>query len=259
MARTAIVNPRKRKPAKRKAKKRTYGRRRNPSTGGDRSYNARRRRPARRRRRNPTSAPARSVYSTGGYRQRNPSDLFDFDYLMDKMPAATAGVWLGRYAVKMAGPFEQIEAGAAGGAGKMGPGLKHAFALLVASRFGSQMVGSALGNDKAQIAEIACLGFAGDLFARKRLFEDSTWVQDNLYLSGVDDMDFEGDDDDVSGFEQDSALGELIVGDDGTVYQLNGVAPDPANYPGGIAGFEQNSALGFAPVRPSADSGFGYA
>lgn len=259
MARTAIVNPRKKR--KSKPRKRSYGRKRNP--GPVRSYNARKRRSAPKRRRRNPSAPANSVYSAGGYRARkNPAgDLFDFDYLMDTLPAATAGVLLARYAVKMAGPFEVVEKGEAGGAGKMGPGLKHAFALLVASRYGSQLVGSMLGPDKSRIAEISAMGFAGDLFFRKRLFEDSEWVQTNLYLNGVDDMEeIDQEYDEMGGFEQDSALGEpqYVVGPDGTLYQLSGtqVAPDPAYYPGAVAGFEEDSALG---AVPSEESSFGYA
>lgn len=258
MARTAIVNPRNRKkrktshPAKRRA--RSYGRKRNPSR------TANRRPPAvRRRRRNPGTGA--SVYSSGGYRQSNPSgDLFDLDYLMETIPAATGGVWAARWAAKMAGPFEVVDGGK-----DAVPTFKHAIAMVLGARFGSQAIGSFMGAGKEVIAEHAALGFAGDLFARKRVFADSSWVQQNLMLEGVDYEGDYGDDtapeyaEDLSGFEQDTALGaggEYVVGPDGTLYQMQGVADDQ---PGAISGFEQTTALGFSHVSPSSESGFGYA
>lgn len=253
MARTAIVNPR-RKAKKRKTRK--YGkRRRNPitSTSSDRNYNPRRRRVSRKRRRNPSS-PATSVYSAGGYRRKNP-DLFDFDNITEKMPAATLGVLVARYAFKMAGPMEPDTAG-----GPALPGVKHAIALVLGTHFGSQIIGNLLGSNKTLFAECGGLGFAGDLFLRKRALVDNAWAQENLYLSGDgDDYAPEGYEEGISGFENQSALGagEYVVGPDGTLYQMSGtpIASDAAYYPGGnsLVGFENQSALA------SADSSFGYA
>lgn len=252
MARTAIVNPRRKKAKKRRTRK--YGRRRNPSTSlsSDRSYNPRRRRRARRR--NP-AAPAKSIYSSGGYRRRNPAgDLFDFDNITEKMPAATLGVMAARFAMKMAGPFEPNTKG-----GPNLPGIKHAIAMVLGAHFGAQFTGSMLGNGKALFAECGALGFAGDLFTRTRLLNDSPWAQENLYLNGPEDDADGGYEEGISGFEDTSALGagEYVVGPDGTLYQMSGtpVATDPAYYPGGntLIGFEDRSALA------SAESSFGYA
>lgn len=277
MARTAIVNPRN----KRRRRRNTDGtyagastRSANPRRRRRRTYgsSSRRRNTAptpnrRRRRRNPSSSPASSAYSAGGYRRKNP-DLFDMDALTDTLPAATLGVWAARFSGKFAGPFEVVEANK-----PAVPTFKHAIAIILGAKFGSQIVGNMLGSGKEQIAYAAALGFAGDLFARRRFFEDSAWVKSNLLLAGVDAEADEGEydpsaeadyytDPELSGFEESSELGQtpqagqLIVGPDGQLYQLQGVAPDPADYPGGVAGFEQHSELGYA--QPSSDSGFGY-
>jgi hypothetical protein len=257
MAKTAIVNPRGANGRFKKRKVRRHGaakRRRNPapsSASSDRNYNRRRRT---KRRRNP-AAPAASVYSSGGYRRKpNPSaELFDFDYIMDVMPAGTAGIWATRWAAKMAGPFEDDK-----------PGFKHALAMLLGASVGANAVGSVFGDDKIEIARIAGIAFTGDLFARKSLFEDSEWIKENLMLAGIDAEDEEAEDwdQDFGGFESESALGageddgQLFVAPDGTVYQLQGVAPDPAAMPGGVGAFESTSQLG---AYPSAESSFGYA
>jgi hypothetical protein len=258
MAKTAIVNPRaangrfKRGKRRAKSKVRRHGRRRNPApASADRNYNPRRR--SRRRRLNP-GAPASSVYSAGGYRRKpNPSDLLDFDYLMDTMPAGTLGIWAVRWGLKMAGDFEDNK-----------PGFKHGLAGLLAASVGANAIGSMLGEDKTQIARIGGVSFLGDLFARKSLFEDSDWVKENLMLSGVDELEEATEwDQDFAGFESTSALGDdgadegsqMFVGPDGTVYQLSGVAPDAAQLPGGVGGFESTSQLG---GMPSSESSFGY-
>ena len=249
MARTAIVNPRRR--AKRKANKRrrSYGRKRNTATASssDRSYNKRRR--SSKRRRNPS--PAASIYSAGGYRRKNP-DLFDLENITDKLPACTAGVMLTRYALKMAGPFEMDAT-----TKRAVPGIKHAIACVLAAHFGSGIVSSMLGASKGPLAEAAAIGFAGDMFARTRLLDSSEWAQQNLFL-GDDEAPAEEYQEGVNGFEQASALGAggYVVGPDGTLYQMSGYAPDPA-----MAGFEQQSALGsaFSAASPSGESGFGYA
>ena len=248
MARTAIVNPRRR--AKRRSsnkRKRSYGKRRkNPSEG--RSYNARgKRRRSSHRRRNPS--PASSVYSPATYRRKNP-DLFDFDNLTEKAPAATLGVMAARYAMKMAGPWELDEK-----TKTSAPGVKHAVAMVLGAHFGSQMIGNLLGKQKELYAECGALGFAGDIFTRTRLLNDSKWAKENLYLSGDQDEELDG-------FSNESALGagEYVVGPDGTLYQMSGVAPDAARMTGGnaLTGFSNQSALGFSSARPSMDSGFGY-
>lgn len=254
MAKTAIVNPRaangrfKRGGSKRRRKVKRHGRRRNPATASaDRNYNPRRRR--RSRRRNP-AAPASSAYSAGGYRRKpNPPDLMDFDRLVDTMPAGTLGIWAVRWGLKMAGDFEDNK-----------PGFKHGLAGLLAASVGANAIGSMLGDDKTGIAYIGGVSFLGDLFARRNLFDDSEWVKENLMLAGVDDLEEATEwDQDFAGFEATSALGDdgaqMFVGPDGTVYQLSGVAPDPAQLPGGVGGFESMSQLG---GMPSSDSSFGY-
>jgi hypothetical protein len=260
MAKTAIVNPRGKNGRFKKRKSRSYGRRRrNPSSSSSapRSYNPRRRRSYGRRRNPgiaPAGSPASSPYSAGGYRRRpNPGgEMFDIDRVMDVTPAATLGVWSSRWACKMAGPMED---------GK--PGMKHAIAMVIGAHVGSQAVGSFMGG-KEFIAYCGALGFAGDIFARRTLFEDSDWVKDNLVLDGIDDLEeataYE-DPDVVNGFEDSSQLGDdeapqIFQGPDGRLYQLSGPAPDPAYVPGGnVGGFEQRSALG----RASSESSFGYA
>jgi hypothetical protein len=254
MARTAIVNPRRRKPRRKSNKRRAYGRaaaaapkrRRNPSR-------TRRRSP--KRRRNP-AMPGNSAYSAAGYRQSNPN-MFDIDRVMDVTPAATAGVWAARWALKMAGPFENATAGKA-----QRPGFKHAIAIVIASNVVQGIADSVLGAGKGAFAEIGALAFGGDVFARTTLFDDSKWVTDNLYLGDSDDSN---DDEDLEGafdgFEQESALGEpqYAVGPDGTLYEMSGAdaMPDPA-YQRTLSGFETQSALGAWGGLPSAANSFGY-
>ena len=275
MAKTAVVN-KKKKGAKKRRRRRNYG--------------AAAANPKRRRRRNMTPAPRRR-YNTG--RRKNPG-MFDFDSLMDTVPAATGGVWLGRWGTKMAGPFEDGE-----------PGFKHAIAIAIAASVGGDMVGNMLGSaSKGEYARIACLGYGGDLFMRKRFMRDSTFVNENLSLEGlgVDDPDDyyeEGDDPDdavgqvdtmvdamgneyvmtdqgwqlaqnVQGFSAQSAIGQaggqVVVGEDGNLYQLDGTGgmgahQYPANYAAimeSMAGFQNQSSLGMAPARAEANNSFGY-
>lgn len=250
MARTAIVNPRRRRHTKRKPnKRRAYGRAAAPK----RRRNPARRAPHKRRRRNP-STPGTSAYSTTGYRSKNPTNMFDIDRVMDVTPAATAGVWAARWALKMAGPFENATSGKA-----QKPGFKHAIAVVIASNVVQGIADSVLGPGKGIFAEIGALAFGGDVFARTVLFDDSKWVTDNLYLG---DSDADDDDDlDLEGFEAQSALGEpqYAVGPDGTLYEMSGsdAAPDPA-YVRTLAGFEQTSALGVWGGQPSPANSFGY-
>ena len=247
MARTAIVNPRRRKKSRKSNKRRAYGRaaapkrRRNPS-----------RRRSSRRRRNPGTAGT-SAYSAGGYRQKNP-DMFNMDRIIDVTPAATAGIWAARWALKMAGPFNPSTAPASP---TPRPGLKHAIAIVVAANVVQGLADSMLGHGKGTFAEIAALGFGGDLFARTVLFDDSQWVKDNLFL-GDDEAD-DDDSDDLEGFESESALGEAqyAVGPDGTLYEMSG-APDPAFARDTMAGFESQSALGVWGGTPTQANSFGY-
>jgi len=253
MAKTAVVNPRGRdgrfKRGGHKRKRNPAPAVQNPRRKRRRSHAApaspRRRRFARRRR-NPTIQQA---YSSGGYRQKNPGagEMFDIDRLTDIVPAATAGVWAVRWALKMAGPFENIDHN---GKTIAVPGLKHAFAGVVGASVGGNAVGQLMGEEhRGTYAEIAGLGFAGDLFARTRLFADSQWVQENLLLAGVDDCESMG------ALQQGSALGgdQYVQGPDGTLYlvqTMDGLTPDPA----AIGALQQGSALG-----SSSASGFGYA
>jgi len=260
MARTAIVNPRRRRKASKKRKSNPRRRRHAMKTyGAARRRSTTRRRSSGKRRRNPS---IQSAYSSGGYRQKNP-DLLDIDHILAIMPAATGGIWAVRWAMKMAGPFEP-EGDAKGG--PVVPGIKHAFAGVVAARIGSGMIAQLLGDpSKANIAEIAALGFIGDVFLRTRILGDSEWVHNNLMLQGVDEG--ADDDDDEPGYDCDPMMGadpQMMVGPDGTLYQLaGGIASDPA-YARSLNGMQTSSALGgmqtssaLGRVRPSA-GGFGY-
>lgn len=256
MAKTAVVNPRKRR---RSSKKR---RRSNPASANPRKrrhYGAKRHsNPRRRRRRNPGTIT--SSYTSGGYRRTPNPDLFDFEHIMAVAPAAVGGDFVARWAIKIAGPMESETKG-----GPPVPGFKHALAGLLAARMGSSMIGSLLGDPaKASIAEIGAIAFTGSLFARKRFLNDSAWVKENLYLDGAEDDYDSGIDtmysEDLQGFETTSALGQTLVQDEqGNIYALDG-APDaaalPTNTRGGLGGFEQTSALGYA--RASSASSFGY-
>ncbi len=278
MAKTAVVNKRGRRRRRRNPTASTSNRRRrrrrnygaaatiNPRRRRRRSYGMARRRPAGRRRRNPVSPYA----STGYYRKPNPS----FDVMHDMtevVPAATGGIWAARYALRQAGAFEPDSKGV------LEPGIKHAIAIYLAATMGSQLIGSVLGGNKADIAKIAALGFGGDLFLRTRFLKDSEFVRNQLSLQGMgDDDDAEGYyvPDEMAGFQEQSPLGSSMVDAFGNQYvstpegwQLSGpgdvVVDDAGNLyqlgqHGGarLAGFAQQSPLGS--VRPSNDSSFGY-
>lgn len=276
MAKTAVINPRGRDGRFKKGGRRK--RRKNPSRrdygAAARSSNPPRRRRrrryyggARRRRRNPASPYATSGY----YRRPNPSG-FDFNELTDTLPAATAGVLAARFAVKQSGAWEAAQDGT------LEPGIKQAIAAWIGAIFGGQIVGQVLGSEaKGNVAKIAALGYAGDLFLRQRFMRDSEFVQKNFSLQGM------GDDED----------GELVIDEDGNVYQLNGFeASSPIGavgetfvdavgnryqstaqgwqllgaggvgavpyYGDPVSGFESSSPLGMEPARPNSDSSFGY-
>jgi hypothetical protein len=282
MPKTAVVNPRRKK--RKKSAGGSKRRRRNYGAAAARAPNPRRRRRARassgggyrRRRRNP-SYPAQ--------RRSNPG-TFDFDNLVDTLPAATGGVFAARYATKLAGKFED---------GK--PGIKHAIAIWIAAQFGGKMLGDLLGSSsKGEYARIAALGFGGDLFARTRFLNENKWVNENLSLSGVDaDAVYDySEGADLNGFQQGSQLGdsfvdavgnryvqtaqgwalagvgaELVQDDSGNVYALEGGDSGTYRYPGDydavmedsrytMSGFQQGSQLGFA-RRSRGSSSFGYA
>lgn len=280
MGKTAVVNPRRRRRrAKRRSNpKRTRARRRN--YGGvqlatrETNKRRRRRRSYGRRRRNPSYSP----------RAMNPS--MDLERTMDILGPATAGVWGARWAVKLAGPFEDGE-----------PGFKHALAVWLMARFGSDLIGNLFGSEsRGTYAQIAALGFGGDLFLRKRFMKDSDWMKKNIELAGVDADDVydysEGAD--LDGFQQSSSLGDsfvdavgnryvqtargwalsgdgqLVQGSDGQVYLLEGGGGSyqyPSNYDAmmmdaGVSGFQQSSSLGGLGVprgRASGGNSFGYA
>jgi hypothetical protein len=263
MAKTAVVNRRRRK--KRRSNPRSAAprrRRRRRNYGAAAAINPRRRRRARRaaprRRRNPISP-----YSSAGY-YRRPNPGFSFNEVMDTVPAATAGVFAGRFALKQAGAWEP------GTGGVLEPGLKQALALWAAAEFGGELVDSMFGHGKGQMARIACYGFAGDLFLRAKFMRDSDFVKNNLSLQGIDDDDYgyqEADPDYstdpafMSGFQAESALGAPSMTDafgnrfvsTPQGWQLAGAASGAQ-----LAGFSDRSALGMSRTRPSTSSSFGY-
>lgn len=264
MARTAVVNPRNR--AGRFTKKR---RRNNPSRR--RNYGAaalvnppRRRRRRRhygaarphRRRRNPISP-----YASGGYyrrpnpsRRRNNPSLIDFHDLTETVPAAVAGVWAARFALKQSGSWEENPTDH-----QLEPGWKQAVAIWIAAQLGGQLVGQMFGSDaKGNAARIAALGWGGDLFMTRRFMRDSKFVQENLSLQGLG----EDDDDDQ---------GVIVQGEDGQLYQLSGfqessplgswtdAAGNTWTNEGGqwaLSGFQQRSALGAGAGAGAALAGF---
>jgi hypothetical protein len=261
MARTAVVNPKRR----RKGKTRRYGsarrkRRRNPPSttlSGAR----------RKRRRNP--ATVSSSYSSGGYRRRpnpkrsrrrssrrrNPGDFQGLlDNIMEVAPAATAGVQIARAAFKMAGDFEPLEVNPSGGPAGVAPGIKHALAGVLAAEFGGRLVGDMLGDaSKGQIAMHAAIGFVGDVFLHKRFLVSNQFAAKHLYLG-----DWDGGED-LSGFSNESAIGDTqyYQAADGQVYALNGASlpgdPQTADLRTlNLSGFSNQSAIG------SVESSFGY-
>lgn len=161
------------------------------------------------------------------------------------MPAATAGIFAVRFAMKLAGPLEQIDvkddsgnAAAAGTTVKVGAvGIKHAIAGIIGANIAHGIAASMLGGDaKGRYAQIAGLGFVGDIFARQRLLAGSKFVNDNLLLSGVDCEDVIVDDDgSFSGLQESSALGQLFQDENGQYWQV----PD-AN----MSGLQSQSNLG---------------
>lgn len=288
MGKTAVVNPprRRRRSKRRRSNPRRAPRRRNygaAAAGEGREMNRRRRRRSyggrSRRRRNPGGYMARG-------RASNPS--MDLDRTMDIIGPATAGVWGARWATNLAGPFEDGQ-----------PGFKHALAIWLFARFGSDLVGSLFGSEaKGTYAQIAALGFGGDLFLRKRFMQDSDWMKKNISLQGVDvDAVYDySKGQDLRGFQSQTALGDsfvdavgnkyvqtaagwqlaggegqLVQGDDGQVYLLEGNGGGsyqyPANYDAmmqdaSVSGFQQQSVLGRLGVprkRASSGNSFGYA
>lgn len=219
-------------------------------------------------------------------RGRASNPAMDLDRTMDIIGPATAGVWGARWATSLAGPMEDGE-----------PGFKHAIAIWLFARFGSDLVGSLFGSEaKGTYAQIAALGFGGDLFLRKRFMKDSDWMKKNISLAGVDaDAVYDySDGQDLMGFQQQSVLGDsfvdavgnryvqtaagwqlagdgqLVQGDDGQVYLLEGGGGSyqyPANYDAmmqdaSVSGFQQQSVLGSLGVprgRSSSNNSFGYA
>ena len=215
---------------------------------------------------------------------------------MDTIPAATGGVWAGRWATKLAGDFEPNDKGIPE------PGFKHAVAIALAASVGGDMIGNILGSpSKGEYARIACLGFGGDLFLRKRFMRDSEFVSENLSLAGIgydeeDEWDYEAE-----GGDMDGLGAEYAEGPDGTLYQLDGFQNTSAighghmgnvntftdavgnryvmtqsgwqlagavgspTYPNNyatimesVAGFQNSSALGMEPTRPHSANSFGY-
>jgi hypothetical protein len=245
MAQTKVVNPKRKMPPRRAdGTFKKGGRRSNPKR---RTYAHGAASSRRRRRRNPATtaiaptqrAAVRSVYSYGGYRQKNP-DMFDMDYLTETVPAATSGVLSARWGAKMAGDFEDVKTTVNNQpVTYKAPGLKHAVAIVVAAHIGSSVAESMFGAGKGAIAKIAALGYGGNLFVEKRFFRDNDWMRENL-LSGVDDDEAEGA---VGAFENKSTIGQdepqLVQGPDGNVYQLGDFQQLSA-----LGAFENRSAIG---------------
>jgi hypothetical protein len=282
MATTAVVNPRRNR--KGQFVKGGHGRRRNPSRkhsrrrrrrnyGAAAEVNPRRRRRhygsgGGRRRRNPISP-----YAYRGYRYTNPG-VFDMDEITETVPAATAGIWAARFAVRQAGNFE------AGSGGVPEPGIKHALAIWAAAHFGSGIIGDLLGSpEKGRMARIAAFGYGGDLFLRERFMRDSKFVAENISLKGIDD---EESGDYVAGMGAPTMVdawgnkyvstpaGWQLSGDEdvqyvqdaaGNLYALSGGDAGGAR----LAGFETQSPIaGFATQSPisgnfgAGGSSFGY-
>lgn len=248
MAKTAVVNKKKKKKGATKRK---------------RNYGAAAKAAPRKRRRSSTATPARRR-SNNSPRRRNPG-MFDFDSIMDVVPSATGGVWLGRWGVKLAGKFEDNADGIPE------PGLKHAIAILIAANMGGDMLGNMMGSSaKGDYARIACLGFGGDLFMRKRFMRDSDFVRENLSLEGVGYSDGDGaynqQPTQMAGFQQTSQLGangeHLMIGPDGQLYHMpNADMQAPPNYDTirqQVSGFSRTSSLGMAPASSNQNSSFGY-
>jgi hypothetical protein len=270
MATTKVVNPKRKTPPRRAdgTFKSKGTRRHNPKRKSHAYGSARRKK----RRHNPDAvaptskrAVVRSVYSYGGYRQRNP-DMFDMDYLTETVPAATAGVLSARWGAKMGGAFEEMKTTVNGQpVSYSAPGLKHAVAIVIASHIGGSVVDSMLGHGKGAIAKIAALGYGGDLFVQKRFFRDNEWMKENL-LSGVDDDDAENG---VGAFENRSTIGQdaapqFVQAPDGNVYALGDFQELSA-----LGAFENRSTIGaHAPggirrdpsnIGASTSNSFGYA
>lgn len=199
---------------------------------------------------------------------------------MTVVPAGTLGITAARFALKQSGTWPNAE-----------PGIQQAIALFLAAQLSGVLIGTVFRNGRqGDIAKIAALSYAGDLFLRMRVLKNSQMYQNNFSLAGMgDDDDSPGEYDDtglVSGFQNASVLGEefedaagdayrsgdrgwalagmgldsppgsgarlaggmgapqLMVGNDGTVYQLGG--------------FQNQSALGAMPARSNTASSFGY-
>lgn len=272
MAQTAVVNPRRNRKGqfvkggrgRRRNPSRRHGRRRRRNYGAAAEVNPRRRRRSYgssggRRRRNPISP-----YAYRGYRYSNPGE-FSTDELTEIVPAATAGIWAGRFALKQAGAFEAAKDGT------LEPGLKHAAAIWLAAVFGGKLIGDLFGDEaKGRMARIACYGFGGDLFLRTKFMRDSDFVQKNLSLQGMGQDDWQEDMSGMGAPTMTDAWGNTYVStpagwqlagaedtqyvqdEQGNVYALSG---------GGdarLAGFSQQSPIaGFSTQSPIAGFGAG--
>jgi len=281
MAKTAIVNPRKKR--RRQPEQLTNPRRKR------RSYGTAAAAPRRRRRRNPDSigelAAVRKSYRRRTYR-KNPDGMTsgNFGAIMEVLPAATAGDIGARWACKMAGEMED---------GK--PSFAHALAIWLAAVWGSPLIGNLFGDaSKGKMAGIAALGFGGSLFVRKHWLEDSDFGKENLYLGDDNGEDAELTEEDLAlleGLTEGSAIGDLgrrrmsrrmrpFLGaaepqfyqtPDGNIIQMAdyaaaGITPEHAQIlaDAGYGGLTEGSAIagygGFQPRRRSdAKSSFGYA
>lgn len=249
MAKTAIVNPRRKRRRQPEAAKNPR-RRRYPAQAA----------PRRRRRRNPdgiADLAGRRRYRRRTYR-RNPDGITrgDFGAVMEVLPAATAGVIGSRWAVKMAGEME---------GGK--PTFAHALAIWLAAVWGSPLIGNLFGDSaKGKMAGIAALGWGGDLFVRKHWLEDSDFGKENLYLGDEESSDEELTDEELAmleGLTEGSAIGAFGRRQPSRARAwLSGLGKEPSYYQtpdGQIVQLADYAASQFSPEHQQILADAGYA
>jgi hypothetical protein len=283
MAKTAVVNPRrKRRSSKRRRRNPATSAQANPRRRrrSHRSYgSARRAAPRRRRRRNPVSP-----YASSGYRRTpNPFGIGGingaFKEIMDIVPAGTLGITAARFGLKASGNWTNAEPGLAqalaiflsahvGGAlvGTLMRSPHHGqIAKIAALSYGGDLFARMrlLKNSTFYQNNFSLAGMGDD--EEEGGYPDEGLV-DGFQNQSVLGEEFEDSSGDayrsadrgwaLAGMGLDSGPGsgsrlaggmgapQLMVGNDGSVYQLGG--------------FQNQSALGAAPARSNMSSSFGY-
>lgn len=190
--------------------------------------------------------------------------------LFEVMPSATIGIMASRFAVKQFGEFEPDPKGSPQ------PTLWHALAVLLAANVSNVVMGSLFGGASGAYSAIAALGYGGDMFLRQRFLRGNVWMLQNMSMAGLEE-DYEYPQ--LEGFQQQSPLGsfvaadgntyvasgngswqlaglgsQIVQGEDGTLYEMSGPGDGAV-----LAGFQQQSALGFVPASSNPNSSFGYA